>query len=376
MPTPLSRSRSCAMSRRLPPIHRAAFWRRLAGIGLIACLATGARADVGVTTLPATDDDDPVTVFYRSAQPATELPAGHWAGAYARDATPEPGNGRLIVISLGSGGSPWGHGGLARALVAAGYVVAVPQHHADNARDGSRPGPESWARRPVEVSHAIDRMARDPRFAPLLRLDAVGVYGMSAGGHTALELAGGQWSPARFRDHCRAHMEEDFPACVGLITGLDGNLLDPLKRWIARQAIDWRFDDARPRHHTDPRIAAVVAAVPFAADFDLDTLVKPVVPLALATADGDRWLAPRFHADRVLRTCVTCEHLVALQNGGHGAYLDPLPPGLGGRLGALINDPPGFERAVEPAIEAKVVDFFTRKLAPAASAVPAPSASQ
>ena len=358
-------SLSRAMPRHQSSMHRFASWLRLAGIGLIAALAPFARADVGVTTLPATADDDPVTVFYRSTQPATEFPVGSWAGAYARDAVPEPGNGRLVVISHGSGGSPWVHGGLARALVAAGYVVAVPRHHADNAGDPSQPGPDSWTRRPVEVSHAIDRMAQDPRFAPLLQLDAVGVYGMSAGGHTALELAGGQWSPTGFRDHCRVHMAEDFPACVGLATGQDGNLLDPLKRWVARQVIDWRFRDAQPRHHTDPRIAAVVAAVPFAADFDMATLVQPAVPLALATANGDRWLAPRFHGDRVLRACARCEHLVGLPNGGHGAYLDPLPPGVGGRLGGLINDPPGFERTVEPAIEAKVVDFFNRRLAPA-----------
>jgi hypothetical protein len=91
---------------------------------------------------------------------------------------------------------------------------------------------------------------------------------------------------------------------------------------------------------------------------------------ALATADGGRWLAPRFHGDRVIRACLPCEHLVELPTGGNGAYLDPLPPGLGGRRGMLINDPPGFELAVEPAIEAKIVDF-TRKLAPAPGTIPA-----
>jgi hypothetical protein len=62
----------------------------------------------------------------------------------------------------------------------------------------------------AEVSHAIDRVAADGRLAPLLRLDAVGVFGGSAGGHTALSLAGGQWSPSRFRDHCLRNIEQDF----------------------------------------------------------------------------------------------------------------------------------------------------------------------
>lgn len=75
------------------------------------------------------------------------------------------GNGRLVVVSHGSGGAPWVHVDQARSLVAAGFVVAMPEHRADNARDGSDPGPDSWTQRPAEVSRAIDAVGRDPRFA-------------------------------------------------------------------------------------------------------------------------------------------------------------------------------------------------------------------
>ncbi len=46
-----------------------------------------------------------------------------------------------------------------------------------------------WAQagvRPRDVSRTIDSVAADPRFAAFLALDKVGMYGMSAGGHTAL----------------------------------------------------------------------------------------------------------------------------------------------------------------------------------------------
>jgi predicted dienelactone hydrolase len=109
----------------------------------------------------------------------------------AEQAAPVRGNGRLVVISHGSGGSPWVHADLARSLVEAGFVVAMPQHRGDNYRDDRDPGPDSWTLRPQEVSRAIDAVAQDPRFAPLLKLDKVGMYGMSAGGHTALSMAGG-----------------------------------------------------------------------------------------------------------------------------------------------------------------------------------------
>jgi predicted dienelactone hydrolase len=121
-----------------------------------------------------------------------------WQGVPAR------GNGRLIVMSHGSGGSPWVHSDLARTLVDMGFVVAVPEHRGDNVKDHSTPGPESWRRRPAEVSRAIDAVAQDSRFKPLLALDKVGVYGMSAGGHTALSLAGGRWSPAHFKERVSA----------------------------------------------------------------------------------------------------------------------------------------------------------------------------
>jgi len=74
------------------------------------------------------------------------------------------------------------HSDLARALVESGFVVAVPEHRGDNYKDLSAAGPESWKRRPVEMSRAIDAVGQDPRFAPLLALDKVGMFGMSAAG--------------------------------------------------------------------------------------------------------------------------------------------------------------------------------------------------
>ncbi|MDI4635787.1 dienelactone hydrolase [Pelomonas sp. V22] len=330
--------------------------------GWMVC--AGAWAGVGQTELWA-GDENPVTLFYPTD--AAGRPERRLFGSFeiAVDAPPRAGNGRLVVISHGSGGSPWVHFTLARSLVEAGYVVASPRHHADNYRNDSKPGPESWTRRPAEVSDAIDAVAADARFAPLLDLRQVGAYGMSAGGHTALSLAGGRWSPALFYRHCEANLAEDFNACVGLATRLTGGWADGLKKWVATRVLHAYFaGDQQLREHHDPRITAVVAAVPAAADFDPASLAQPSAALALLTAREDTWLHPRFHADRILAACLPrCELLAELKTGGHGAYLSPLPPGLTGLVGQLINDPPGFDRATEvPAVEARIVDFFDRKL--------------
>lgn len=327
--------------------------------------AATVEAAVGVTEIPGKDGDGPVTVFYPSSSEAQTLTRGPFTFQMAWQGAPVRGNGRLIVVSHGSGGSPWVHADLARTLVDDGFVVAMPEHRGDNVRDQSDLGPKSWQRRPVEVSHAIDVVGGDPRFKPLFALDRVGAYGMSAGGHTMLTLAGGRWSRVRLRAHCEAHIREDFQSCVGLATRLTGGFLDAAKETIALWVIRYKLSDATWQAHTDPRIVAFVAGVPFAADFDMTSLAAPRVRLGLVTARMDQWLVPRFHSDAVLQACTTCERVADIPDGGHGALLSPLPPGLTGMLGYALNDPPGFNRAaVVPAVNRKIAAFFQKHLLP------------
>ena len=344
---------------------------RYAAVVLLALAAAAAplasRAGVGLMQLPARETDGPVTVFYPTASADRPVLRGPFTVRVAENATPVRGNGRLVVISHGSGGTPWVHSDLARALVEAGFTVAMPEHRQDNARDPSRPGPDSWKQRPLEVSRAIDSVAAWPQLAGLLSLDRVGMYGMSAGGHTALSLAGGRWSPAGYRKHCQAHIAEDFGSCAGLATQLRGDMLDGLKMQVTLAVQRIFFSSDTPQSHHDARIAAVVAGVPFAADFDMASLAQPRVPLGLVTAGRDKWLVPRFHSDAVLASCrPRCELLADLPDGGHAALLSPPPPAnvLGGVAADLLADPPGFDRSQLAAVDQKIVAFFRARLVP------------
>lgn len=335
---------------------------------LLLCAASlAARAGVGLATLPGLQGDGPVTVFYPTAQAEQPVQRGPFTLMLAEQATPQRGNGRLVVISHGSGGNAWVHSELARALVGAGFVVAVPEHHADNARDPSNPGPDSWKLRPGEVSRAIDAVAQATAFAPLLALDRVGLYGMSAGGHTALTFTGGRWSPAQFARHCERHIAEEFSFCVGRITQLRGNMFDGIKKKAAVFAIDRRFTDSAWHTHVDDRVQAVVAAVPAAADFDPASLAHPRVPLAFVTVGHDKWLAPALHAGAILAACQPrCQLLAHLADGGHGSLLAPPPPleRLGAIAADLLGDPPGFDRAVLPQVDQRIASFFRTTLLP------------
>lgn len=327
-------------------------------------LAAPAQAAVGLAVIPAEVGRGPVTLFYPSSSPEARIEReGPFHLQAAVDGEPGRGNGRLVVLSHGTGALPWVYADLARALVEAGFVVAMPQHRGDHFDDTHLVGPPTWKLRPAEVSATIDRVLADPRFAGQLDGERVGVYGNSAGGHTALVLAGGRWSPAQLVRHCEAHLEDDFAACVGGITTLDGGWLDGPKRAIARAVIRWKFaDDDAWYEHADPRVRAVIASVPWAANFDLASLRAPRVPLGLVEAGQDRWLRAEFHVGSVRRACSSCELVGLLPEAGHGAMLSPLPPDIPAPLQPLIADPPGFDRSVLPALHRRIADFFRRHL--------------
>jgi predicted dienelactone hydrolase len=336
----------------------------LALAGFVAGSAYAQFGNLGFAQLPQLDGGQ-TALFYPTLDEETPVRQGPFEFSWAADAPPSLSNGRLIVISHGSGGSPWVHMDLTRVLVRRGFVVAIPQHHGDNYRDASRPGPESWARRPLEISRAIDAVAAYPPLHELLSTDSVGIFGGSAGGHDALTLAGGEWSPARFKAHCEKHLEEDFSSCVGFTTLLRGNGLDGLKRWLARRVIAWRFSDDSPQRHTDARIQAAVAMVPFAADFEPASLATPKIPLGLVIAGQDVNQVPQFHAEAVARVCEPrCEIIMRLPAAGHGAMLSPMPPLQPGSVAfELLSDPPGFERATQiPLINQGIADFFAQHL--------------
>jgi predicted dienelactone hydrolase len=331
----------------------------------LAAAATLAQAGVGLAQRPGTGQDGPVTLFYPTAAADEPVTRGPFVLQVAPDAAPARGNGRLVVISHGSGGAPWVHTDLARTLVQAGFVVALPEHRGDNHKDMADAGPASWKRRPAEVSRAIDVVLADAQFGPLVAGRRVGVFGGSAGGHTALTLAGGRWSPAGLMRHCQAHVEADFASCAGYTTRLRGNLLDGFKKQVVLGVIRQRFDDETPYTHHDPRIGAVIAAVPYAADFDMESFKRLHAPLGLVAAGRDINQVPRFHVEAVRRACAACETVASFPEAGHGIMLSPMPPA--DRMSAVANelngDPPGFDRP--PAVQAlnrAVLSFFQRHL--------------
>jgi predicted dienelactone hydrolase len=308
-----------------------------------------------------------LTVFYGSSAAEQTVTRGPFQLSLAADgAIAGAPKQKLIVVSHGSGGSAWTFADIARTLVRAGYVVAVPKHSGDNSDDQADVGPPSWRKRPQEISAAIDALAAHPAWGQRLDTQRVGVFGMSAGGLTTLVLAGGVWSEQRFGDLCRSALKDNWHACVGLTAHLTGGMFDGVKLKVAAGIHESRFVDPAPLSHHDPRIAAAVSAVPMAAPFDPQSLAKPRIPLGIIRADKDAWLVPQFHSDRITSLCLllrTCEMLADWREGGHASVLSPWPKGLGESISPIMTDPPGFDRERElPRSYDAVTRFFNQHL--------------
>jgi predicted dienelactone hydrolase len=359
-----------------PPGRRllARFGIALAGL---AAMAGAAAAQVGMARLAL--DDLPVTLVYPTAQAGTRQGFGPFQITVAMAAVPSPGQRRLVVLSHGTGGSPLADHDLAATLAGAGFFVAQPSHRGDNNTDSSAAGAESWTARPGEVSRVIDALAGHPAWAPLLRLDRVGVHGMSAGGVTGLAMAGAQWRMLNLIRHCLAHADADPGFCFNGLPTAEAQAARRASYERARNVPEafLAADIRRLRGgrapeegdvRLDPRIAAVTLSVPVAAIFSAESLARIQIPVGLVRAGRDTLLQPGFHTAHVLRQCGACTLLADLPGAGHMDLLSPWPPGVAQAVAAMQAagglPEPGFDPAERAAAFRAIAAFFVRQLDP------------
>jgi predicted dienelactone hydrolase len=306
-------------------------------------------------TVPAAaSNPEPIQValFYPTQAPARKIAMGPFTVNVAVKAPPDAQFKGLIVLSHGTGGSELGHSSLAEWLARSGYLVAALRHPGDNWQDRSmwEKGPEAFfIERPRQASRVIDALLGDPDWKSRIATDAkgprIGVLGHSAGGFTAIALAGGQSDLSLIGAHCRTESADDPIFCS---MGGTGQALKapPL---IAPT--------------TDKRVRAVFAMAPMGVVFTESSLAGIDIPTSVYAAERDRWLVPRFHAEWIAKNVPRAEfHAVA--NAWHFAFMDrpsaPTPT-LDGDAAA---DPPGFDRAAFLAqLRSEILVFFDNAFA-------------
>lgn len=288
-----------------------------------------------------------ITLVYPTLQSTSKVHRGPFEIDVALNAAPAKEARHLIVMSHGTGGSAIAEFTLAATLARAGFVVAQPEHRGDNAFDYSKAGPATWETRPREISETIDVVENDAQWSSQLDFEHVGVHGMSAGGMTALVMAGAQWRMLDLLQHCARHLDEDIGFCLnGLVNQPEQQELrrkqfqvaaDTPERWLPDELktlhgapkVTDKTLDARP----DRRVTAVSALVPLAAVFTPKSLQRIGIPVAITTAGSDQLLLPAFHSQKVLRFCEHCILLSDNQTAGHFDWLSPWPAGLAQTVG-------------------------------------------
>lgn len=295
----------------------------------------------------AVQADMPFDAFawYPTREAERAFEAGPYTVSASRDAVPAEGRFPVVLLSHGSGGTPFTHRDLARHLARAGFIVIAPMHVGDSAgRTERRDAGLSLTDRPGQALLALGAVLADPRLADRADHARMGAIGYSAGAYTALVLAGARPDFARWPAYCR-QAPENAVLCSGVTES----------RYPGSQAGAWQ----PPR---EPRLKALVLMAPLALPFAPEGLADLRMPVQLHEATGDGVVPSASNGDTLMRAILPVPQRRRVA-GGHHVFVDPCPPATMARLAALCVDAQGIDRqAIHAAMREQVTAFLRSQL--------------
>ncbi len=223
------------------------------------------------------------------------------------DDRPEPAS-PLIVLSHGTGGSLADHTDTAHALAKAGYVVAAVLHTGDNYRDTSNiANGTQLVGRPRHVARMIDYLLETWPKKESIDPDRIGLFGFSAGGFTALVIAGGKPDMTRGPQRCREQPDRwdcEYVRKHGL--NLDKVEPTPDDAWVH-----------------DERVKSMVIAAPaIGYAFEPDRLANVSIPVQFWQARQDDIVEDSPDIIREIIPEQSLEHHV-IDDANHFSFMQP-----------------------------------------------------
>ena len=339
--------------------------------GSLAATVPSIAAEAGwrhvelVTTSP--QPAIPVALYYPTATPAKTVSMGPFQVNVAIQAPPAQQFKALIVLSHGLWGTELGHSSLAEGLARAGYLVAALRHPGDNWQDHTltEKTPEQYfSKRPLALTQVIDGILAIPEWASRLPRDdkgyLVGALGHSAGGFSVLALAGGRADLLRTRDHCKTNATQDPIFCK--VAFSQEAVAAPSDLNPPRSAPQGLESSASAAPTSDPRVRAVVAMAPNGVPFTPESLGAIKIPVLIYEAELDRFLVPKFHAQRIKKDLPSAE-LRRISNAWHFAFMDTPTSSIPSPDGDVRADPQGFDRqALLKRLGEEIPAFFDKAL--------------
>jgi predicted dienelactone hydrolase len=222
----------------------------------------------------------------------------------------------LVLVSHGTGSSPWLFRDLGAHLARAGY------NRGDDALAFTVANLEN---RPRHVKLVLDAALADKFVGPHLEPTKIGVIGHSIGAYTALAVAGGRPTAGA------SETKEGVQRAVDVVH--------------------------------DPRVAALVLLAPAAGWYMNDGALSNVeVPILLRSGDRDD-MTPAIHGDIIERGVRGRVDRKIVANAGHFSFFSPYPAALKSPTLAPSHDPPGFDRvAYQATLGDEVTAFFRETL--------------
>jgi predicted dienelactone hydrolase len=210
----------------------------------------------------------------------------------------------LVIISHGTNGHYSDHRWLIEELVKHGYVVAGLNHPKNTRKDRSVEGIIRVWERPPDISLLLSSLLKNPGLNEFVDPGKIAIIGYSAGGQTAVALAGGIYDPDAMGAYCESDIKG---ADCDLVEGIDFSSIDLT---------------GAQESYKDPRVKAVFVMAPaLGPGMTPASLANIDIPVEIVVAADDELVTPEHSAYHYAHHTPTAE-LKIVPKGGHFVFIE------------------------------------------------------